>query len=86
MRLLSTQKERWLHIVTQNQSKSQLKLQYSLLVASFQALHANTKLNLLDEIEKLQQLLNFTVISDSGSVLKDVADYFVPQEYSQNLV
>lgn len=26
VRLLSTQKERWLHIVTQNQSKSLLKL------------------------------------------------------------
>lgn len=51
-------------------------------MASFQALHVNTKLNLLEEIEKLQQLLNFTVISESDSVLKDVVDYFVPQEYS----
>lgn len=52
--LLNTQKERWIHIVTQNQTKSQLKLQYCLLVACFQTLHTNTKLNLLEEMEKLQ--------------------------------
>ena len=37
-------------------------------------------------MEKLQQLVGFTLVSESSSILKDMVDYFVPPEYSQNLV